>query len=161
GVTNNNVLSVTTGGTLDLYRIGLANAATAHIDALGNGTLIQDGAYLQGGTLNIAAGADFLPNVRSDNYLDGVTVNGNLDLSQGSNERIRHNLVLNGTVSINNGGNLGFGDGAVNGLQTLGGNATVLFSGTGTNRISLDNNTTLTIAAGVLVHGQNFEIGPG
>ena len=140
------------GGTLDVQ-------TTATISA----SLSMAGGALRGGTLT-ETGAGQLLATSSGGTLDGVTVNGNLDLSQQNNANLTvlNNLVLNGTLLLGNTDGSLYGRLYVgtygSGSQTLSGNATVLFGGSGNNGIYNNNNgngagATLTIAPTVTLHG--------
>jgi len=121
---------------------------------------------LSGGTLSgatIAAGTT-ITGTSSGGTLDGVTANGNLDLTQGSNisATILDSLTLNGMASlggaISTSGN--YGRLFFQGAQTLGGTGSVVFGlgfNSSANALFLENGT-LTIAAGMTVHGAAGQI---
>ena len=131
---------------------------------------------LSGGTLlntNITASTS-IRGTSSGGTLDGVTVNGNLDLSANSvTLTIKDGLVLNGTATL--GGSNAFATLHFAGTQTLGGSGTVAFAGTGyaqasssggqtifyNDGLTLDAGTALTIGAGITVHGQRGFVGYG
>ena len=101
----------------------------------------------------------------SGGFLSGVTVNGDLDLSQndGANLTVYNGLVLNGTMDLGN------ADGTTSGYVHFGnpgnpaggltGNATVLFGGSSINTLFNSSNLagaagTLTIGPTVTIHGK-------
>jgi hypothetical protein len=155
-VTNNGTLSALSGGTLVLSS-NVTGSATGQIIAGAGSTVRQEGVSI-GGIINTSGGGLFTVTSTAANYLNGVTLNGNLDMASIANNRERvtaGGLVLNGTININSNGILSFeGDGA------LSGNGTIVFGATGPgNRIDLDGNGTTTFASGTTVRGQNGTIG--
>ena len=114
------------GGTVNLTGTLVGNLslnATTGTWNLVGGTLI-------GGTLTESGGAEL---VIESGYLDGVTVDGTLDLSQGvpASVTVYNGLVLNGTMLLGNAngatyGTINFGDG-YNAAGSLTGSGTVLF----------------------------------
>ena len=121
---------------------------------------------LAGGTLASATVVAGTTITTLSGTLDGVTVNGNLDMTQQQTATltILDGLVLNGTLSVGNatGSNSGlvtFGNG-ITANQSLSGSGTVLFYFGGRN--SLINNDgsggVLTIGSSVLIHGQSAAI---
>jgi hypothetical protein len=84
--------------------------------------------------------------------LDGVTVNGDLDLTTGfARVRIQNGLTLNGTARIDNNGALAF-----IGNQTFD-NASVVFEGN-SGYLSAEGNTTLTLGPAMVVRGKTGTI---
>src|SRR4029077_20003368 len=92
-----------------------------------------------------------------------VTLNGNLDLTRsrsgGMYVSVYNGLTLNGTAYV------GAADGSTAGRllfehkETLGGTGQVLFGGSGSNLLQIDNpNLTLTVAAGITVHGRRGNV---
>ena len=148
-----------TGGTVNLVGTVTGNLV---LDAT-TGAWNMAGGALHGGTLTETGVGQLLP-TSSGGTLDGMTVNGDLDLSQQNtaNLTVMNNLVLNGTLS------LGTADGSLfgrlyvgtygSGSQTISGNATVVFGGSSNNGIYNYNNgsgagATLTIAPTVALRG--------
>ena len=122
---------------------------------------------LSGGTLRSATvlpatnGARLV--VGANGTLDGVTVNGDLDLTGNAvSATVTNGLVLNGTARLGN-TNSGYGALSFSGTQTLAGNGTVVFGGglsSSVNAVRLaDGGTTLTIGPGITVRGENGTIG--
>ena len=119
---------------------------------------------LSGGTIAIATilqGTNGAGLIVSGGTLDGVTVNGVLDVGNSYNRAqltVTNGLVLNGTALVGNPTN---GWSAVLqflGSQTLSGSGTVVF-GNGCNALAEGSGSTLTIGAGITVRGQNGYIG--
>ena len=124
------------------------------------------GGEILNGTLDETDGASLVMST-SGGTLDGVTVNGNLDLTRvnGVSLTIMNTLTLNGTMSI------GAADGSTYGFVYFGsyeaasamlaGNASVVFGGNGNNQIHNDCDAngagggTLTFASTVTIHGQS------
>ncbi len=120
----------------------------------GPGTFTSSGT-IQGGTVSVAAGT--LLNLSGT--LDGVTVNGNVQVVGNDAVTVEDGLTLNGTATL--GDSTGFGYLYFTGTQTLGGSGTVDLA-TRDSRNALwvpDSGTTLTIGAGITVHGQYGFIG--
>src|SRR5579871_3649831 len=155
-VTNNNLLEAQNGGTLVLNshvtNVGSGNITVADSQS----AILQNGVTLTGGTINNSAGGSFTASNNGNNFLNGVTINGKLDLASNTGiERVLNGLVLNGTVAINNNSILAF-----QGSQTLSGSGDILFGATGSgNRLNIEGASTLTIGNNMLIHGQNGTIG--
>ena len=122
-----------------------------------------------GGTIVATNGAALI--VNGNSVLDGVTVNGVLDVGKtyaSAVLTVTNGLVLNGTALVGNPTNNWYGGIRFLGSQTLSGNGTVVFgtdsyNGYGMNgRKALwlaNGGTTLTIGSGITVRGQNGYIG--
>ncbi|MQM29339.1 MAG: hypothetical protein CRU78_01825 [Candidatus Accumulibacter phosphatis] len=155
-VTNNGTLSALNGGKLVLSSNVTGNPGGQIVAGAGS-QVLQNGVTI-GGTINTSGSGLFSATSNASNYLDGATLNGNLDMASiaSSRERVTAGgLVLNGTVDINQNGILSF-----EGNGGLSGNGTVVFGATGPgNRIALDGTGTTTFAAGTTVRGQNGAIG--
>ncbi len=126
---------------------------------------VLQGGAVQGGAITTANGASFI--VQSGT-LDGVTVNGVLDVGNSYNRAnltVSDGLVLNGTALVGNSSNSQSGAISFAGNQVLGGSGTVVFgngSGYWGNALLLANDgTTLVIGSGITVRGQNGVIGSG
>ena len=149
-VEGNQSLSVNSG-TLTAATITLNNSTLT----LSGGT-IANAAVTETGTGEVVAST-------SGGSLSGVTLNGNLDATNG-NLTVTNNLVLNGTLSIGSAdgstiGYVDFGDGTA-APATLSGNATVLLGASTSNTLSNYSSGsgaagTLTFASTVTVHGQS------
>jgi hypothetical protein len=113
---------------------------------------------LLGGTLTGGISVSGLVFTTSGGVLDGVTAQGDLDLTQdyGVFANVRNGLTLDGsTVRLRDtGASPTYGYLYFDGTQELGGTGGVLFGSSGSNALySLTSGTTLTLAAGVTVHG--------
>ncbi|MBI3416827.1 MAG: Ig-like domain-containing protein [Verrucomicrobia bacterium] len=115
-----------------------------------------DRTTIQGGTVTLSEGAKLICVGNIPSTLDGVTLNGDLDVtSQLARVFIRNGLTLTGSVLLDRGGNITFvGD------QTFG-SGSIVFGGTMggggifPNVLTIqDNNTTLTLGPAVVVRGQ-------
>jgi RHS repeat-associated protein len=113
-----------TGGTVNLLRGTLDNRGTtlALDDTTGSWNLA--GGTVRGGTIT-TAGSARLTALNGQGTLDGVTVNGLLDMTpSGSLLRVAHGLTLNGTLHLGSSGFVQFTD-----SSTLDGTGTVLLDG--------------------------------
>ncbi len=122
---------------------------------------LAGGSLVQATVLQGTNGASFVVNVSGT--LDGVTVNGMLDVGNtvnGAQLTVTNGLGLNGTALMGNPTNQWPGNIIFTGSQTLSGNGTVVFGLNGYNALWLDYaGTTLTIGSGITVRGQNGGIG--
>ena len=141
-----------TGGTVNLTGTltssGLQlNAATGSWNLLG-GTII-------GGTIAFADGAT-LVTTASGGFLNGVTLNSDLTILNGTGFSVSSGLTLNAVLTLAGAGaatNLAF----TSGTQTLGGTGTIAMSAAGTaNQILLGTASppTVTIGSGIHIHGR-------
>ncbi len=133
---------------------GLTLDATTGSWNLAAGTLL-------GGTLAESGGAE-LVFTTAGGTLNGVTVNGDMDLTAVSAHAIiLNNLVLNGTMYIGdlqgNPAGVQFGD-PTHATGSLTGNGTVTFGTRNNNYINNDGSGILTIGAGITIHGKSGEI---
>jgi hypothetical protein len=132
-------------------------------------TLTLRGGTILDGTIATANGASF---VVQSGILDGVTVNGVLDVGNTYDEvslEVTNGLTLDGTALIGNPTNNNSGGMEFLGSQTLGGDGTVVFGGSiyepqcgsvKANTLWLAYaGTTLTIGGGITVEGQNGTVG--
>ena len=166
--TNEGILSASNGGTLYLggtfttaqlggfNSIGgtvnvtgtLQNSGTTEVLTAATGSLTLSG-MIQGGTITASGGAELVP---AGGTLDGVTVNGPMDLTaSGADAYVTDGLTLNGTATLGASARLYF-----NGSQMLGGTGTVVFNNaTYQGLIANTNNMTLTIGPGITIDGGN------
>lgn len=152
--TNTGLLAASNGGQL-LLNTAITNTGGNITVQDASSHITQNGMTITGGTINNTAGGQFTATGSDSNALNGVTVNGVLGLTGGGRERISGGLTLNGTANIGGNGILSFFDN-----QTLGGNGTVNFaSADGSNRLTIEGNSTLTIGANMLIHGNTGLIG--
>ena len=154
GTTNNGTLEAQNGGTLYLNSNVIGNTGS-QIAAGAGSTVVQNGVTLSG-VINTTGTGSFVANNSGNNFLSGVTLNGNLDLATATgSERVYGGLTLNGGININNSSILSFG-----GDQTLDGTGTITLGNTGfSNHVSIEGNSTLTVGSNILIHGENGTIG--
>lgn len=154
-----------TGGTVELYG---TLAGGLSLDETTGSWILYTG-ILNGGTLSESGGSELV--VEHGNVFGGVTVRGNLNLTQGSffaGVGVDGGLTLNGQMFLGNEagtlpGDITFGD-STNSAGTFGGTATVLFGANGSNRIGDFSGLsraagTLTIGPGITIHGINGLVG--
>jgi hypothetical protein len=144
------------GGTVNLTSTLDFGGGALNLDAI-TGSWALNGGTLRNAVVNTSGGAQL---VAIGGTLDGITINGNLDLSSstGVNATITNGLVLNGTAFIGNQSTWGYL--SFNGSQTLGGNGVVLFGANGCNALRVFNaGTTLTFGPNLTVHGRSGQIG--
>jgi len=170
------------GGTFSLSTYGIFNTAgiteyltgtfkntgTALLLGSSVGSWIMNGGSIEGGIVTTTNGTSLLVG-SSGGTLNGVTLNGTLDVGDsiysgsGVVLTVQNGLTLNGTALVGNPTNSNFGALNFVGSQTLGGNASVLFGeapSSGYNALRLANaGSTLTIASGITIEGQNGTIG--
>jgi hypothetical protein len=115
----------------------------------------QFGSSITGGVLETMGSGAVVAHNSSSNFLQGVTLNGTLDLASNAGvERVAGGLTLNGTVRIGNNAIL-----AAQGTQTIDGHAAIVFvDGSGANRFNLEAGD-LTLGSDVVVRGGNGVIG--
>jgi hypothetical protein len=155
-LSNGTTLEAINGGTL-VFNANVTNTGTGQITVTGAGSAIdQNGVTITGGVINQSASGSFVPAQNGNNFLNGVTVDGDIDLTAGGDERVLNGLVLNGIASIDTGGVLDFQE-----TQMLSGSGTILFGSSTFNRLGIDSSSTaiLTLGPNILVHGQNGTIG--
>ena len=154
-VTNQGTMGAQGGGTLALSTGGGYDntAGTMFVD--NGGTVLFNAATVTGGNLNSAGSGVFRPNASGSNFINGVTLNGVLDMATATSiARVSGGMVVNGTVNL--GANSVF---APEGNQTISGSGNIVFAdGNGNNRFDVGGGN-LVIASGVTVRGQNGLIG--
>ena len=141
-----------TGGAVQLT--GLLNLAgdTLTLDAT-TGSWTLKGGTIRGGTVTQTAQGGLLITNSGQNTLDGVTVNGDLDLTATSARlRVLNGLTLNGDARIDNGGAIVF-----NGTQSFE-TGSVVFEGN-SGSLGVDGDTTLTLGPAMVVRGKTGRIG--
>jgi hypothetical protein len=150
-----------TGSTVNL--VGTLNNTGATL-ALGptTGSWYLVGGTVMGGTLTETAGAELIIS-STIGKLDGVTVDGNLDLTQfvGAYLDIKDGLTLNGTAFVGDGTGATSGGLYFLGAQSLSGNGTVVFGKNSDNFLQALNSPsafTLTIGPGITIRGSSGTI---
>ena len=168
---NGDVVVTHSSGTHSLRSLFSQNAIVLSGGSLtvSNTVQVNNGLTLSGGTLR---GATLLPGTGGQGIiatsgggtLDGVTINGDLDVGRqnnGAGVSVINGLVLNGTLYLGNPTNGWYGQVGFVGTQSLGGNGTVVFGNQGAcNVLRVDTaGTTLTIGPNVTVRGHSGQIG--
>jgi hypothetical protein len=156
---NNQVDSVVCQETLQLNGGTLAPATFLQVWK----NLMLNGGTIAGGAVVTTNGAALVVNTGT---LDGVTINGDLDVGRtvnGGTLTMADGLVLNGTMWLGNPGNGNWGRVDFGGNQVLGGNGTVVFGAVTDTRFNTirasAGGSTLVIGTGVTMHGQTGNIG--
>ena len=98
--TNNGILEAQNGGTLLLSSNIIGNPGGQVV--AGAGSAVVQNSVTISGTLNTSGSGVFRTTNSASNILDGVTLNGNLDMTTASIERVVNGLTLNGNININN-----------------------------------------------------------
>ncbi len=153
-VTNNGILEATGGGTLLLSANVIGNTGS-QISADAGSSVRQNGITITG-VINTSGGGLFTASSNTANFLNGVTLNGTLDLASiaNSRERIGNGLTLNGTVNVANGGILSLDSTlTTGGNQTLGGTGSINLNDAGA-RLALEGSGTTTLGSNIVVRGQ-------
>ena len=137
---------------------------------LGNGTLQIAGTLasnssftIAGGTLRnatVAAGTTITAPSTGGSTMSGVTLDGTLDMGSvfAPKMNVTSGLTLNGTIL------LGAADGSssatltAEGTQAWSGTGSILFGGSNTTSLAISSGATLTLGAGLTLHGQSGEI---
>ena len=163
---------VGSGSTTNTGTINVGGASTANIGVSGGHNINNTS-----GTINIAAGSvvnhfgstitggtiggagDLVVFGSANNFLNGVTLGGRMDMATNSValQRITNGLTLNnGTIDLANSSVLSF-----EGTSTLAGTGSIVLGAVGgsLNRLYFDGNGTTTFAAGVTVRGHSGTIG--
>ncbi len=141
---DDSVYNLCSQATLDLSSGTLS--VTGTIQSSG-GQLTLEGATLAGAI--IAAGTTL---VGQSGTLDGVTIDGNLQVTGDNSLTVQNGLTVGGTVTLGDASSIGYL--IFNGNQTLGGTGTVAFSGASYTPYYAYYN-------GLFVASANLTIGPG
>jgi hypothetical protein len=151
-LTNMALVDARNGGTLNLST-NVANAGGT-INAQAGSTVLQNGVNISGGTISTAPTGAFTVTNNGNNFLTGVTIAGNVDMTSQANarERIDGGATLNGTISIANGGVLSLDSTSVPN-QTIAGTGTIALNDAGA-RLALEGTGTTTLGSGITVQGQ-------
>ncbi len=122
----------------------------------GAGTFYLAGGSIIGGTVT-ETGVSLVAINSANNTLNGVTLDGNLDLASINNAIVHlvNGLTLNGTLSVGNSGGSTYGTVYLNGTQTIGGSGSIVFGGSGNNAIYLlGSGLTETFGPNLTIHGK-------
>lgn len=143
--------TVNVTGTLDLEGGTLALDAATGPWRINGGTL-QNGAVTQNGDAKLIFAANAM------NVLDGMTVQGDLELTNTSARAlIRNGLTLNGSVILENAGGVTFA-----GDQTFNTGQIVFASSSGSSgALGIEPGTTLTLGPAMVLRGKTGAIGGG
>ncbi|MBI3344266.1 MAG: hypothetical protein HY028_05325 [Gammaproteobacteria bacterium] len=158
------------GSTVNTGTINVGGASTANLGVsaghninnaggvinIAVGSVVnQFGSTITGGTINTTGTGALVAFNSSSNFLNGVTLNGSLDLATNTGiERVSSGLTLNGAINVNNNSILAF-----EGDQTVSGTGTITLGNTGGgNRVNLEAGN-LVLGSGITLHGQNGTIG--
>ncbi len=153
-VVNNNTLDARGGGTLVISTS--VNNAGGLINALNASNVVLNGITITGGGMGTVGTGAIQVASNGSNILDGVTLNGLMDMASiaSSRQRLVNTNTINGVVNIAGGGILSLD------ASTPAGNAVVV-NGTGVinlndagARLSIDGVGSTTLAAGLTVRGQ-------
>lgn len=152
-VVNNGVLEAKNGGTLRLSTNVTGNVGS-QISAGAGSVVLANGVTLSGIVNSTGSGSVRATN-SANNYLNGVTLTGTLDLATATgSERSINGMTLNGVVSLDKGSALMF-----EGTQSLNGSGTITF-GPVASRVGVDiSNSVLTIGNGITIRGENGTVG--
>ncbi len=138
----------------------LENAGQTLLAGTDYSSLALTGGTIHGGSVNMSNDTRL---VIGNLTLDGVTLNGNLDVGnqfQRGALTVTNGLILNGTVYLGSSGNQSYGSIQFDGTQTLSGNGTVVFGGSGANALWVTvAQTGLVLGSNIMVRGQSGQIG--
>ena len=124
------------------------------------GTLASNGSVtIEGGTLRnatVSAGTTITA-ANSSNTLSGVTFDGTLDMGSvyGAKMTVTSGLTLNGTILLGSADGSDVGTLTVQGTQSWSGTGSILFGGSDTTSLAMSSGATLTLGAGLTLHGQS------
>ena len=156
---NQNIIQATGAGSLLRLDTAVDNTGGT-LRSTAGGVVLQNGVTVSGGNITNSGGATYQINGSGFNFLSGVTLtNGStIDMASATaTGRVINGITVNGAININNSSLLNF-----EGNQTLAGAGSIVFGATGNNRVGVDGGgKTLTVASGVTISGANGTIGPG
>ena len=159
-LTNQNIVEATGAGSVLRLDTAVTNAGGT-LRSTAGGVVLQNGVNVTGGNITNSGGATYRFSNSGSNVLSGVTLTSGSTIDMASAiglGRVVNGMTINGTVNINNGSLLNF-----EGNQTLGGTGSIVFGATaGNNRVGVDGGSkTLTIASGMTIQGANGSVGLG
>ena len=152
---------VRSGGTVNVTGNLTNTGTTVVLNATTGSWVIGGGGMIKGGTVTTSGGARL---IGGGGTLDGVTVNGEVEVIGYQSLEVKNGLVLNGTLTVGHATDGSWGRVNFAGTQTLGGNAIVIFGNDPYQNNFLrpsDSTETLTLGAGVAVRGRTGAIGGG
>ena len=128
------------------------------------GTLASNGSFtIAGGTLRnatVPAGTTITADSNGGNTLSGVTLDGTLDMGSvfAPKMTVTSGLTLNGTILLGGADGSDVGALTAQGTQAWSGTGSILFGGSDTTSLAMSSGATLTLGAGLTLHGQSGEI---
>ncbi len=143
-------------GTTIVLPNSIANTGNT-LDLSGSGSFIVSGG-VTGGTIRIASASKLIPS----GTFDGVTINGDFQISGNNSLSVVNGLTLNGTITLGDTGQSSqFGFMSFQGAQTLGGSGTVVFGNSNSinGLYQTTSAATLTIGPGITLRGQTGSLG--
>jgi hypothetical protein len=147
---------------IELVGAWLNANATLEMDATSNNWTLAGGS-IAGGTVLAINGTPLL--VNGSGTLSGVELDAPLDVGQTYSDSIltvTNGLTLNGTATLGNSTNGGYGALKFVQSQTLSGDGTIMFEGTGCNSLWPSvSGAILTIGPDITIHGRDGQIGAG
>ena len=147
-----------TGGTVNLTGTLDNTGSTLALDSRTGGWNVFGGTII-GGTIT-TSGGNVLTAVNSSNTISGVTLDGTLDMGSvfAPKMNVTSGLTLNGTILLGGTSGSDVGTLTAQGTQTWSGTGSILFGGSDTTSLAISSGATLTLGAGLTLHGQSGEI---
>lgn len=153
---NQGIMQASSGGILAITGGGDFNNAGGTIQALnGSEVRLSGGLGITGGTLS-TAGSGVIRVINNDfnNVLDSVTLNGNLEITDGSALRLLNGINNTGNIRVNSGANTTVMRWSNNGTLTGGG--TITLAGTDARFIDDQPGTPTLTVANQTIEGRGF-----
>ena len=146
-----------TGGTVNLTGTLDNTGSTLALDSRTGGWNVFGGTII-GGTIT-TSGGNVLTAVNSSNTMSGVTLDGTLDMGSvfAPKMNVTSGLTLNGTILLGGTNGSSVGTLTAEGTQAWSGTGSILFGGSNTTDLAISSGT-LTLGAGLTLHGQSGEI---
>ena len=147
-----------TGGTVNVTGTLDNTGSTLALDSRTGGWNVAGGTII-GGTIT-TSGGNVLTAVDSSNTLSGVTLDGTLDMSSvfAPKMTVTNGLTLNGTILLGGANGSDVATLTAQGTQAWSGTGSILFGGSDTTSLAISSGATLTLGAGLTLHGQSGEI---
>ncbi|MGI9088431.1 MAG: beta strand repeat-containing protein, partial [Chthoniobacterales bacterium] len=164
GTINANNAIVNFGGTFISTNLGTINNTNSTLNITGTlnntgntytlpasaGAFTLNGGRILGGTLNVGApGASLLFTSSGNNRLDGVLINGDLNLGAGQIARLQNGAQINGVVTLSGNDSIL----ALDEASTLNTALTINLDAATTSDLSIEGDNAPTLGANVLVRG--------